>query len=167
MAESDDGDHAAAAAARARKHVGGEHPAPQLGRRGLARTLQTALRCRGGRRLAAAGGRQRAEFRACLLAGPNTLDELVAGFDDGDQLGFLALTVHRARLAAAARAGSIGIVKRERLRTTGSSGCGVGPVFDRGARSFSAHCSARFFCSASARAIASSATFVLAWSISS
>jgi hypothetical protein len=37
----DDGDHAATAAARARKHVGGEHPTQQLGPRDPARTRRS------------------------------------------------------------------------------------------------------------------------------
>jgi len=52
----DDGDHAATATARARKHAGGEHPAQQLGPRDPACTRRAARRRGGGRWLAPARG---------------------------------------------------------------------------------------------------------------
>ncbi len=61
----DDGDHAATAAARARKHVGGEYPAQQLGPRDPAPTPRAARR-----RRAVPRGHQLAELRALLARRP-------------------------------------------------------------------------------------------------
>ena len=79
----DDGDHAATAAARAREHVGGEHPAQQLGPREPGRTRGAARRRGGGWWLATARGHQRAVVRAGLAGGaehPRVANEMTTGW---------------------------------------------------------------------------------------